>query len=114
MRPRCAKRRRPWSECRFAREAGALRSLPGSGDAEDLCALERVGEDLQAADLVVTPIAPDVHDRQPLRPLALGHVGMTEYDDRVALFDELVGAQLELVPRSYGLLQHLDRGLLAL
>ena len=35
--------------------------LEASGDAEDQCALQSVGEDLQAADLLVAAIAPDVH-----------------------------------------------------
>ena len=46
-----------------------------SGDAKHPCALERVGEDLQTADLVAA-IAPDVHDGQLLRPLALRQVGV--------------------------------------
>jgi hypothetical protein len=82
--------------------------LKASGDAEDPCALEGVGEDLQATDLLVAAIAPDVHDGQPLGPLALRQVGVPEHDDGVALLDELVRAQLELVPRPNRLLEDLD------
>ena len=61
------------SEWRFAREAGFLgRVLEVSDDAEDPCALEGVGEDLQTADLLLPAIAPDVHNRQALGPFALG------------------------------------------
>src|SRR5918995_2324575 len=90
-----------------------LASPEASGDAEQPCALERVGEDLQTADLVAA-IAPDVHDGHPLGPLALRQVGVTEHDDGVALLDELVGAELELVPRPNRLLEDPDGRLLSL
>src|SRR5215210_3996869 len=86
-----------------------LRFAEGSGDTEDPCALQRVGEDLQPTDLLVATVAPDVDHRHALGPLALGQIGVPEDDDRVALLDELVGAELELVPRANRLLEDLDR-----
>jgi hypothetical protein len=55
-----------------------------------------------------------VHHGQPLGPLALRQVGVPENNDGVALLDELVRAQLELVPRPNRLLENLDRRLLSL
>src|SRR5688500_4289354 len=94
--------------------AQVLPSVRRSGDAEDACAFQCVGKDLQPTNFIVAAVAPDVHERQTRRSVALRHVGVPEHDDSIALLDELIGAQLELVIRADHLLQDLYPRLLSL
>ena len=83
--------------CCIARRSPPFRLPRTSGDAEDPCALERVGEDVQA-EISSSPrkrrmcTTGSRSDRSP------SLVGVPEHDDSVALLDELVRAPLELVP----------------
>src|SRR5687768_3060236 len=79
---------------------------------EKLRCLVGVAEDLQALHLVALP-APDVDHRRLRRLATLRHVRVPEDDHGVALLVELVGRQLEAVPGTDGLLQRLDRRVLA-
>ena len=76
--------------------------------------MERVREDLQSADLVVAAEAPDMHHRQLGTLIALLNFVMAEHNDRVAILEELVGGERELVPRPHGVLKDLDGRVLAL
>src|SRR3712207_4927402 len=62
-----------------------------SGDTEQACGLQRVREDLQATDLLIAAVAPDVHHRHARGAPALLQIGVPEHDHGVALLDELVG-----------------------
>src|SRR5215210_2789164 len=85
-----------------------------SGLAQQTGALQRVGEDLQPADLIVAAEPPDMHDGQLGALVTLLDVRVAEHDDRVVVLKELVGRERELVPRPDGLLEDRDGRVLAL
>src|SRR5947209_8033163 len=91
----------------------AGRRIRASDDSEQLCALQSVGEDLKPLRRAVLE-APHMDHRELCRVAALLEVSVRERDDGVAVGDQLVDVELELVPAADGLLERLKSLRLAL